>query len=138
MSSVRSNESLYQKVIVEAKRKFKVWPSAYASGWVVKEYKRRGGGYRKSRRMGRKSKRVSRRRNGLSRWFSEKWVDVCKLPKIVSCGRRRSNNVVRKYPYCRPLYRVSSKSPRVAGSLSRREIRRRCRSKRREPKRRVY
>ena len=30
-----------------AKRKFKVYPSAYANGWLVREYKKRGGGYRK-------------------------------------------------------------------------------------------
>jgi hypothetical protein len=132
MRNVRTKEVLYQKVVREAKSKFDVWPSAYASGWVVKEYKRRGGGY-KSR-----SKRRRSRSNGLSRWFSEKWVDVCKLPKIVACGRRRSNNNIRKYPYCRPLYRVSRKSPRGVSSLSKREIRRRCRSKRMDPKRRVY
>ena len=31
-----------------AKRKFKVYPSAYANGWLVREYKKRGGGYRSS------------------------------------------------------------------------------------------
>ena len=40
-----SNPALYNKVKTEAKRKFKVWPSAYGSGWLVKEYKRRGGKY---------------------------------------------------------------------------------------------
>ena len=29
-----------------AKRKFKVYPSAYANGWLVRTYKSRGGGYR--------------------------------------------------------------------------------------------
>ena len=29
-----------------AKRKFKVYPSAYANGWLVRTYKKRGGGYR--------------------------------------------------------------------------------------------
>ena len=29
-----------------AKRKFKVYPSAYANAWLVREYKKRGGGYR--------------------------------------------------------------------------------------------
>ena len=33
------------KVKAEAKQKFDVWPSAYGSGWLVKEYKRRGGTY---------------------------------------------------------------------------------------------
>jgi Phage portal protein/Family of unknown function (DUF5872) len=40
------DQDLYNKVIEEAKRKFDVYPSAYANGWVVQEYKRRGGKYR--------------------------------------------------------------------------------------------
>jgi hypothetical protein len=39
------NKKLYNQVTAEAKRKFDVWPSAYASGWVVKTYKARGGKY---------------------------------------------------------------------------------------------
>ena len=42
-----TDKDLYDKVIEAAKRKFDVYPSAYANGWVVQEYKRRGGGYRK-------------------------------------------------------------------------------------------
>jgi hypothetical protein len=41
-----TNPSLYSKVKAEAKRKFKVYPSAYANGWLVRTYKKRGGGYR--------------------------------------------------------------------------------------------
>ena len=29
-----------------AKRKFKVYPSAYANGWLVRTYKKRGGRFR--------------------------------------------------------------------------------------------
>ena len=29
-----------------AKKKFKVYPSAYANGWLVREYKKRGGKYK--------------------------------------------------------------------------------------------
>ena len=36
---------LYAKVKSEAKKKFRVFPSAYASAWIVKEYKKRGGKY---------------------------------------------------------------------------------------------
>ena len=32
--------------LAEAKRKFKVYPSAYANAWLVRTYKKRGGGYR--------------------------------------------------------------------------------------------
>ena len=65
--SIPTNKVLYNKVKAEAKRKFKVWPSAYASGWLVKEYKKRGGKYRveKSPKRKSKSKRKSRRRKSL-------------------------------------------------------------------------
>ena len=39
------NKALYAKVKAEAKRKFKKWPSAYGSAWLVKTYKSRGGTY---------------------------------------------------------------------------------------------
>jgi hypothetical protein len=40
-----SDKELYSRIVAEAKRKFDVYPSAYANGWVVQEYKRRGGKY---------------------------------------------------------------------------------------------
>lgn len=47
---VPTNKKLYASVKAMTKRKFKVYPSAYANAFLVKEYKRRGGRYR----MGRK------------------------------------------------------------------------------------
>ncbi len=44
-SPVPKNKALYARVKAEAKKKYKVWPSAYASGWLTKEYQRRGGTY---------------------------------------------------------------------------------------------
>ena len=44
--AVPTNPKLYARVKAEAKRKFKVYPSAYANGWLVRTYKSRGGGYR--------------------------------------------------------------------------------------------
>lgn len=45
--SVPSNPELYARVKAEAKKKFAGdYPSAYASGWLVKTYKERGGGYK--------------------------------------------------------------------------------------------
>ena len=41
-----TNPALYARVMAAAKKKFKVYPSAYANGWLVREYKKRGGGYR--------------------------------------------------------------------------------------------
>jgi len=43
---VPTNPALYARVKAEAKRKFKVYPSAYANGWLVRTYKKRGGRYR--------------------------------------------------------------------------------------------
>ena len=43
-----TNPALYARVKAEAKRKFKVYPSAYANAWLVRTYKKRGGGYRSS------------------------------------------------------------------------------------------
>jgi hypothetical protein len=44
--AVPTNKSLYSKVKSRIKKKFKVWPSAYASAALVKAYKAAGGGYR--------------------------------------------------------------------------------------------
>ena len=53
-----TDTELYNRVIAAAKRKFRVYPSAYANMWVVREYKKRGGGYtvvNKSKTKGKKS-----------------------------------------------------------------------------------
>jgi hypothetical protein len=44
-SAIPSNPKLYAAVKAEAKRKFKVYPSAYANAWLVRTYKSRGGRY---------------------------------------------------------------------------------------------
>ena len=41
-----TNPKLWAKAKSLAKSKFKVWPSAYASGWASKYYKSKGGGWR--------------------------------------------------------------------------------------------
>jgi hypothetical protein len=122
------NKKLYNRIKSEAKRKFKVWPSAYASGWVVKQYKSQGGKY-----TGKKSPSV-----GISRWYKEKWINVCKLPKKVSCGRTKlSSKWKRNYPYCRPSIRITSKTPKLASELSRKEIYSRCIKKKRNPMKKI-
>ena len=44
--STPANPKLYAAVVQAAKDKFDVYPSAVANGWVVQEYKRRGGTYK--------------------------------------------------------------------------------------------
>ena len=58
------DKKLYIAVRKMVKKKVKVWPSAYASGQVVKEYKRRGGRYKKAvkkKKPVKKKKAVTRR-----------------------------------------------------------------------------
>ena len=40
-----TNKKLYAQKKAQAKKKFDVWPSAYASAWLTKEYKKAGGTY---------------------------------------------------------------------------------------------
>ena len=41
-----TNPSLWSRVKTDAKKKFDVYPSAYANAWASKEYKKRGGSWR--------------------------------------------------------------------------------------------
>ena len=114
--SIPVNTGLYNSIKSNVKRKVKRWPSAYASGQLVRMYKQKGGKYRCSKF------------GSLDRWFKEKWVDICKRSssgKILPCGRKKLGDK-RKYPYCRPSRRISSKTPRLAKKLSSSEIKRRC------------
>ena len=45
--NIPTNSKLYSRVKSAAKRKFAVYPSAYANAWLVREYKKRGGKYRR-------------------------------------------------------------------------------------------
>jgi hypothetical protein len=126
-----TNMSLYNKVKKIAKQKFDVWPSAYASGWMVKEYKKRGGGY---------SGKKTPKNTGLNRWFDEKWINVCKLPKKVSCGRPSTSisKWKKTYPYCRPSKRITNSTPSLSSGLTKKEIKRRCSTKKKSPSKRVF
>ena len=48
MANVPTNPKLYAKIKAKVKRTVKKWPSAYASGQLVKQYKDAGGGYKKT------------------------------------------------------------------------------------------
>ena len=125
------NMTLYNNIKSQAKLKFKVWPSAYASGWLVKEYKRKGGKY--------EGKKPTKLDDGLTRWFEEKWINVCKLPRKVPCGRPTTDLSTWKsnYPYCRPDKRVTKKSPKTVSELSKNEIKHRCSNKKKSPMKRL-
>ena len=130
MPSIPTDKTLYNNVKREAKNKFHKWPSAYASGWLVKEYKRQGGTY-KGKKPGKSL--------GLERWFSEKWINVCKLPKKVSCGRGKLNlsDWKKTYPYCRPSVRVNSKTPKTIDELTKTQLDKKCMKKKKSPLSRI-
>ena len=106
------DKDLYADVVAEAKARFDVWPSAYASGWVVKTYKARGGRY------GGESKGS---RTGLTKWFGESWVDLSRpihdedgeLVGYEPCGRKKSSDHgdPADYPKCRPAKEAMRMSP---------------------------
>lgn len=58
-NSVPSDTELYNRIKREAKEKFDVYPSAVANAWVVREYKERGGRYRKETENDKTSKEKS-------------------------------------------------------------------------------
>jgi hypothetical protein len=51
MSDVPTNQRLWNSLVVQAKAKFKTWPSLPASKWVHKEYVQRGGRFVDSKRV---------------------------------------------------------------------------------------
>lgn len=70
--------------------------------------------------------RKSKKGAALKRWFKEEWVDV-RTGK--PCGRKKGEK--RGVPYCRPKKRVSSKTPKTAGELSKSEKKSRISQKKR-------
>ena len=100
MSKFR-DKKLHSSAVAAAKRKFKVWPSAYASGFVVQQYKRL---YKK--KYG--SLSGAFRGDDLGKWFGEKWVRIGSTGKIMgSCGGRSSKE---GKPKCLPRAKAQSLS----------------------------
>ena len=102
------DKQLYDKI---KKRVYKKQPkhSAYRSGKVVKEYKKqftKKYGNRKSPYKGKQT-----RKQGLSRWFNEKWVN-----------QRGEIGYKYKSDIYRPTYRIAKKTPTTHGELSKKRI----------------
>lgn len=110
---------LYASVKAAADAKFLAPTSIYKSAWIVAEYKRRGGTYRKDDDGGTYRKDDGGGSSkGLTRWFREAWVDLERPIKdargrVVGhapCGRAKAT-VEGTYPLCRPSKRVSEATP---------------------------
>ena len=51
MADVPTNQRLWNSLVVQAKSKFKTWPSIPASKWVREQYTQRGGRFVDSKRV---------------------------------------------------------------------------------------
>ena len=92
--TIFADKDLHAAVKAEAKRKFKIYPSAYANAWMVREYKKRGGKFRN---------------DALDKWFKEKWVRMSSSGRILGpCGDRSEGE---GKPKCLPAAKAMSLSP---------------------------
>ena len=114
------NKKLYQTIKnkIDASIKGRKW-GAYDSGRLVKMYKKLGGKYSGDKKD-----------TPLSRWYAEKWVNACKWPKVVPCGR---SDMTSKIAYCRPSIKVTKNTPKTVQSLTREQINKRCTIKETNP-----
>ena len=86
------NQDLYDDVKKKIMKSYKK-NSAFASGAIVKEYKRQGGKYKEDGKT-----------KHLKRWFDEKWVDVNPILGITND---------KAYPVFRPTIKVSEQTPTI-------------------------
>ena len=91
------------------KKKAKVWPSAYASGQVVQEYKRRGGRYRRARKSVRRINRFGLQEgyylpgSGSSTYYN---------PGVYECLSAFYNRPLTRFGNIARIYKSSIKSNR--------------------------
>ena len=105
-SPTPNNTSLYNKVKSEIYSK-NPKHSAYRSGMVVKEYKKRGGTYSGDKEEGK-----------LGRWFKEDWRN-----QRGEVGYKKKGDVYR------PTKRVTKDTPTTHGELSKTEVKRAMKEK---------
>jgi len=103
-----------------AKRKFDVYPSAYANMYAsaVCSGKVTPGGKKKKKKA-----TAKKTGGGLRKWVADKWVDIGapkKDGKFQPCGRKSAKGSKRKYPKCVPL----SKAKRMTAGERRSAVRR--------------
>jgi len=128
MKNLPTDPKLYELVKEKVKKQFTVWPSAYASGQLVKQYKeafaQKWGNQQPYSPTGSSNRSKDTHIPDLERWFKEKWVNVCDNNK--PCGRNKAKLSSNDYPYCRPLYRISDKTPRTVSEFTTEELEEMC------------
>lgn len=82
-----TDKELHSRAVSAAKAKFKVWPSAYASGYVVQQYKQMYKKKHGSLSGAFKSDEQELHADDLDKWFKEKWVRIGANGEILGpCG----------------------------------------------------
>ena len=111
-----------------AKRKFDVYPSAYANMYAsaVCSGKVTPGGKKKTKKKKKKKVYKAATGGGLRKWVQEKWVDIGapkKDGKYQPCGRKSTTKSKRKYPKCVPLAKAKrmSASQKISAVKRKRE-----------------
>lgn len=105
-----TDPKLYEKIKQQVRSRVERWPSAYASGMLVKEYERQMKLKNREPFMTPKPSTPN-----LTRWFKEEWVDI-KTNK--SCGSVKSPTY---YPTCRPSIKITDKTPVTINQLSKQD-----------------
>lgn len=100
-----TNKALYSRVKAEAKKKFKRFPSLYASAWISRTYQERGGKY----------KDPKPKMTASEKWFKEKWVQI--LPYLQSGKKVECGFGNKETKACRPLKRINSSTPPTMGEI---------------------
>jgi hypothetical protein len=112
VSTVPSNvvdKKIYIAAKKFVKKKAKVWPSAYASGQVVQEYKRRGGRYRPARKSVR---RINRFGLPESYYLPGSGSSTYYNPSVYECLSAFYNRPLTRFGNIARIYKSSMKSNR--------------------------
>jgi len=114
VSTIPSNvvdKKIYIAAKKFVKKKIKVWPSAYASGQVVQEYKRRGGRYRRARKSVRRTRRT---RFGLQEgyYLPGSGNSTYYNPGVYECLSMFYNKPLTRFGNIARIYKSSMKSNR--------------------------
>lgn len=102
------DQELHQRAVAAAKQKFKVWPSAYASGYVVQQYKRLYQEKHGSLSGAFRSDGQEINADDLDEWFNEQWVRMGANGEILGpCGGRQERE---GKPKCLPQAKAKALS----------------------------
>lgn len=92
------NPGLYRKAFKKVSDVYGKQTSAYRSMSIVRTYKNMGGKYK-----------ASKPKTGTTRWLQEQWIQV--LPYLINKEIKKCGSTNRRKHACRPLKRVSKKTP---------------------------